>query len=126
MWRARPLTGVGPDNFRRLYAGYLGPKPLDERVRTNSLYVGVLAETGLLGGLALVSLLGALAQLAVSGLRARPRPPLEQTLEIVGSTAALAALLLYGLLDDLFHMTATATLFWILAGLLVASVRRPR
>jgi len=124
MWRARPLTGVGPDNFRRLYAGYLGPKPLDERVRTNNVYVGALAETGLLGGLALVSLLGALVQLAVSALRARR--PSKHALEVVGPTAALAALLLHGLLDDLFHMTATATLFWLLAGLLVGSVRKQR
>src|ERR1051326_8018089 len=38
MFRAHPLLGVGPDNFRHLYGAYLGLSEWDERVHANNLY----------------------------------------------------------------------------------------
>jgi O-antigen ligase/polysaccharide polymerase Wzy-like membrane protein len=59
MWRDRPWTGVGPDNFRRLYGRYTGRTFWDERVAANNLVLETGATTGLLGVLALAGTLGA-------------------------------------------------------------------
>jgi O-antigen ligase len=59
---ARPSwTGVGPDNFRRLYGRYAGRTFWDERVSANNLALETGATTGLLGVLALAGTLGARA-----------------------------------------------------------------
>jgi hypothetical protein len=123
LWRERPLTGVGPDNFRRLYAGVLGSRPIDERIRANNLYLGTLAELGLLGVAALAVVIGLLARRALPALRATG---VAERLAAVGPAAGLGALLLHGLVDDVFHANATAILFWVLAGLVAALGRAAR
>jgi hypothetical protein len=121
LWREHPLTGVGPDNFRRLYAGVLGSRPIDERIRANNLYLGTLVELGLLGFATLAVVISLLARRALPALRATG---VAERLAAVGPAVGLGALLLHGLVDDVFHANATAILFWVLAGL-VAAVGRP-
>ncbi|HVY40055.1 MAG TPA: O-antigen ligase family protein, partial [Polyangia bacterium] len=64
-FRTRPLLGVGPDNFRRVYAGYLpaagAGHEIDDRLHANSLYFETLADLGLLGAAAAAALILALA-----------------------------------------------------------------
>jgi hypothetical protein len=119
LFSANPLLGVGPDNFRRLYAVELGPRRLDDRVNANSLYVETLAGLGLAGIAALALLFAALARALVQGLRHAPTGLLA-----AGSGSALAAFALHGLVDSVLHATSLFGLFWVHAGLL-AGLSRP-
>lgn len=61
MWRQHPMTGVGSDNFRRLYGPWAGRPFWDARVYSNNLFLETAATTGALGLLALVATLAAAA-----------------------------------------------------------------
>jgi len=113
MWRAHPLFGVGPDNFRHLYGAYLGLPQSDTRIHANSLYVETLADTGLAGALALIALIVT----SITGARRAWRVmPGMQRLLVLGLLAALATFLAHGAVDYFFEFTPTATLFWLCAG----------
>jgi O-antigen ligase len=115
MWRERPLLGVGPDNFRRLYGPYLGPRALDDRVNANSLYVETLADLGLVGAASLALLFVALAHGAVRAWRSDRAP---ERMVVIASGAALVAFALHGIVDNVLPATPLYGLFWIHAGLL--------
>jgi O-antigen ligase len=118
LWRERPLLGVGPDNFRRLYARVLGPHPLNDRIRANSLYVEVLADTGALGLASLLAFIAAMVRVAARESRTDPDP--ESRRWRLAATAGLAAFLVHGLVDEFLAFTPTLGLFWLLAGCAVA------
>ncbi|HXJ19712.1 MAG TPA: O-antigen ligase family protein [Polyangia bacterium] len=117
-FRARPLLGVGPDNFRHVYAGYLRLPAADERMHANNLYFETLADLGIAGLCALAALILALARAArrVTAVRDEPLP--------YGVALALGAFLLHGALDYFFEFTPTYAMFWLLAGALVALDRQ--
>jgi hypothetical protein len=115
MWRERPVLGVGPDGFRQLYGGYLGPRTLDARVNANSLYVETLADLGLVGAIALSLVFIALAREASRGCRKLSGAGRGL---VLGSTAALLAFALHGVVDSVSAFTSLHGLFWIHAGLL--------
>lgn len=117
MWRDRPLVGVGPDGFRRLYAGYLGARALDDRVTANNLYVETLADLGSAGGLALAWLA---CSLALAARRAWVAGCREERVLTIGLAAGLASFFVHGLVDCFLAFTSTGALFWLLAGLLAA------
>ncbi len=48
MFAAHPIAGVGPDNFRLVYGGYLGLANTDQRTHSNNMYIEMLAGGGLL------------------------------------------------------------------------------
>jgi O-antigen ligase len=120
-WRAHPLLGIGPDNFRHLSGQFLGRAHTeDERMHANSLYFETLADLGLVGLLAfgvLVAALGGSARRAVAAPGSR--------ILALGVAAGLATYLLHGLLDYFLEFTPTYALFWLLAGMLVAMDRSP-
>ncbi|HET8646328.1 MAG TPA: O-antigen ligase family protein, partial [Vicinamibacteria bacterium] len=113
MWRARPWTGVGPDNFRRLYGQFTGRAFWDERVTANNLLLETAAGSGLFGLLALAGTLAA-------GLGAAAR--------LAGSAAAdersdgrvlaglLAAMVAHGAVDYLLGFTGQYLLLAFLLG----------
>jgi hypothetical protein len=113
-WRAHPLLGIGPDNFRHLSPQFLG-RASDERLHANSLYFETLADLGCAGLLAFAVLIGALAGAA----RRAAAAPSNRVLAL-GVAAALATYLLHGLLDYFLEFTPTYALFWLLAGMIVA------
>lgn len=123
MWRERPLLGVGPDNFRRLYGAHLGPRTLDDRVNANSLYLETLANLGLVGAASLVLLFVAMAQVALRAWRSEHGP---ERLVVVASGAALVAFALHGMVDSVLPATPLYGLFWIHAGLLAGLSRGGR
>ena len=60
MFRDHPIFGVGPGNYSRHYLSYSEQIGLDPRLaarEAHSLYLGSLAETGIIGGCALVVVL---------------------------------------------------------------------
>jgi O-antigen ligase len=113
-----PLLGVGPDNFRHVYGRYIGQPNADERFHANSLYIETLADMGLVGLFALAALVIGLARAAYRAL-VRTADARERTL-ILGVAAALGAFFLHGTLDYFLEFTPTYTLFWLVAGTLVA------
>jgi hypothetical protein len=119
-WRAHPLLGLGPDNFRHLSPQFLGRERTDERMHANSLYFETLADLGLVGVLALAALVAAL----VGSARRAIAAPASRVVAL-GVAAALATYLLHGLLDYFLEFTPTYALFWLLAGMMVAMDTRP-
>jgi O-antigen ligase len=113
LWRDHLLLGIGPDNFRRLYATRLGSIPLDPRVNANSAYIETLADLGIAGALALAGLALALG----SALRRTWREVGDAERPLVaGIAAGLAAFAVHGLVDCFWAFTPTANVFWILVG----------
>jgi O-antigen ligase len=113
-----PLLGIGPDNFRRAYGGYLGRAQTDERLHANNFYVEVLATLGLAGLGALVLMVVALARTA-----RRAAAHTANRVLVLGLGAALVAYLVHGTLDYFLEFTPTYALLWLLAGALVALER---
>ncbi|GBC85430.1 hypothetical protein HRbin11_01879 [bacterium HR11] len=132
LWRAalrmaaeRPLLGVGPDNFRRLYGRYLGMAEWDERVHANSLYLELLADLGLVGTAAFLWVIGAVAVRwvqAIGRLRRGATGPAGPMW--VGLGGSLLAFLLHGGVDYFLGFTPTYLLFWMVLGMTIRQVGR--
>ena len=113
LWRRHPVLGVGPDNFRHLYAAVIEPAPgvrlfLDERLHANSLYLETLADLGL-AGVAALALLG--RELARALWRGR-RDPLARAAAVGAVT-----FFVHGLVDTFGTFTPTLVLGWLLLAL---------
>jgi hypothetical protein len=117
-WRAHPLLGIGPDNFRHLSGQFLGRDRTDERMHANSLYFETLADLGMVGLLAFLAMVAAFGGAARRAVAA----PGSRILAL-GVAAGLATYLLHGLLDTFLGFTPTYALFWLLAGMMVAMDR---
>src|SRR6185436_1202358 len=113
LWRQRPLTGVGSDNFRWLYGRAAGQPFWDTRVFANNALLEAGATTGLLGAVALA---GTLITTAVAaGRRMRDPGP-------VGSLAAavfavVVGLAAHGVVDYVLAFTG----HYLLLGFVVGS-----
>jgi hypothetical protein len=106
LWRQRPLVGVGPDNFRRLYGRTLGVETADPRTHANNTLLEAAATTGVLGALALaVTLLGA--------LRAAARGTAPAAPALCGLGVVLAV---HGLVDYVLAFTGHALVLAFVAG----------
>lgn len=127
LWRAalrmaaeRPLLGVGPDNFRRLYGRYLGMAEWDERVHANSLYLELLADLGLAGTLAFFWVVGAVGVRWIRAMaQLRQRGAGSAGPMLVGLGGSLLAFLLHGGVDYFLGFTPIYLLFWMTLGLIV-------
>lgn len=61
MWQAEPITGIGSNNYKRVYAQYASRAEdpfIYHPTHSHHIYVEWLAETGLVGGLGLVAVVG--------------------------------------------------------------------
>ena len=115
MWRARPLFGIGPDNFRWTYGTLLGATNFNRTVTANSWYVETLVNTGLIGLGCLIALWLTLLRAAY---RARRDRSIGERVLLAGLIAALAAFAAHGVVDYFLPFTPTYGLFWLAAGLL--------
>ena len=128
MFLARPLTGVGPDNFRLVYGQYAGVERWDKAIHANSLYLEWLADTGILGLLTFLWFTWRLGREAWHHLRAdldsqHPSVILWRTALI----ASLVAWFVHGIFDYFYEFTPTYVAFWMLAALAIAPLEsRPR
>jgi putative inorganic carbon (hco3(-)) transporter len=113
MFRDYPVLGVGPGNYPLHYLDYSQQIGLDSRLaprEAHSLYLGTLAETGVVGGLALLTVLW----LALRGAwRARRRLAGPDGLLAEGIFVALVSFLVAGL----FLHAAYPRYLWIMVGL---------
>jgi len=118
MWRDRPWTGMGPDNFRRLYGRYSGRTFWDERVAANNLMLETGATTGLLGVLALA---GTLGTAGVAAARRSQAPAAEGRAEAAALLGLLAAVVSHGAVDYLLGFTGP----YLLVAFAVGSASSP-
>jgi hypothetical protein len=124
LWRARPILGIGPDNFRRRYGAVLSPSPAgqpyeDERIHANSLYFETLADLGVAG-------LAALAMLGLALVRlARDHAKAGRFLALACSVGA-GTFFVHGVLDYFMEFTPLFGLFWMLLGLAAAFAVPPQ
>lgn len=103
VWRARPLTGVGPGNF-------VAASPYFWKEPVHNIYLLMLSETGLLG---LASFLIFLLLCLKNALRTAVRFPLP--------LVVLAQVLFLGLFDHyLLTSSAGSLLFWLTLGFAVS------
>ena len=98
MARDRPLLGVGPDNFRLLYGRQFGLILWDTRIRSNNLYLELLAGSGLIGLAAFVVMMSTLRW------------------NTTAASIALGVFLTHGLVDVFLMTTPIYFAFWILLG----------
>jgi O-antigen ligase len=116
MWRERPLLGFGPDNFRKLHAGF-GGWPSDaapSRDSAHSAYLEAAASTGTLGLLTLVLTLVAGFARAGRALAAAVRP--EQRGAALALLGLLAAIATHATVDFLLSFTAQYVFFGFVIG----------
>lgn len=112
LWRQRPLTGVGPDNFRWLYGPAAGQQFWDTRVFANNALLEAAATTGVVGAVALAATLITAALAAGRSLRAPG---------VAGSTAAalfalVVGLAAHGTVDYVLAFTGHYLLFGFVVG----------
>ena len=122
MIASRPLLGVGPDNFRLLYGAQAKIDRPDVRVHTNNMYLELFVGAGVLGGLLFLWLLWRAARALARSLPAASGRHLVVSL---GTAAALAAVLIHGLVDSFLTFTPTYVLIWVTLGLAVRLAALP-
>lgn len=124
LWRAaglmlaqRPLTGVGPDNFRLRYGEFGGLPDADQRIHSNNMYVEIAAGGGLIAGLAFLWFCWRAAACSLGLVRAPLGSPPGREAVAAGSAAALAAVALHGLVDAFVSFTPVYVLIAVTLGL---------
>ncbi len=127
--RANPVLGVGPGNFELALPAYRNPERhrawkelMGERTNVayeaENEYLEFAAEGGLPGLAAMLWLLGALLWSGWQRLRHQPDPALRALTR--GCLAGLIATLVHSLFSFNLQDPASAALFWLFGGLVVA------
>ena len=120
MIAAHPLLGVGPDNFRLLYAGYADLPAADTRMHSNNMYIEVLAGGGLVAGLAFAWLLWTVATLLAAIIGSNRADTIALASGVIAGIVAIA---LHGLLDSFLEFAPTYILFAVTLGLAAVCAR---
>jgi hypothetical protein len=120
MWADRPLLGIGPDNFRLVYGQYLNLSNWDRRLHANNLYLELLAGWGLAGTLAFAGLIWVIARRWLRLWRSTTGAVAIWSLALGGS---FLAFFVHGFLDYFLEFVPLYLLFWMVAGLIVATER---
>jgi O-antigen ligase/polysaccharide polymerase Wzy-like membrane protein len=118
MVAARPLLGVGPDNFRLAYGRYAGLASVDPRTHSNNMYLEMLAGGGLLVGAAFAWLLWRAGRSAAASLRVSATGAAA-----VGVVAATLAIALHATVDSFLSFAPTYVLFSLTLGCAAACAR---
>ncbi|MHB0866575.1 MAG: O-antigen ligase family protein [Thermoleophilia bacterium] len=115
-WRAHPVLGLGPDQFRLRYFEYMPELPRDERVRTHNIFLEALTNTGIVGLAVMLLLLASTFwyQVRMVSDRSLGRPVRLVALALFVS---LLAYVIHGLLDCFLWQTGMAFMFFAQLGM---------
>jgi hypothetical protein len=110
LWKANPVLGVGPDNYRWTYGTVAGKAAFDTRVFSNNTFLEFAATLGALG---LAAFCATLVFAAGSGRR------LAQGAEVsLIALSILAAMTVHGLFDYVLAFTGHYLVFGLVVGVL--------
>lgn len=120
MLASHPWLGIGPDNFRLEYGREMGLPFADDRVHTNNMYLEAFVGSGIVGGLlflwmfwrVVTRLWSAWSELTAAALSV-----------FAGVSAAVAAILVHGLVDSFLTFTPTYLMLWLTLALAMAIAR---
>lgn len=115
-FKAKPILGLGPDQFRHRYPEYLPGVEPDENVRTHNIVLEAAVNTGLIGLAAMLFLLLSAAWTVFRLVRERSLGRGARLVSL-GLAAALAAYASHGMTDYLLWQTGMAFLFFTILGL---------
>lgn len=115
-WKANPILGVGPDQYRKRYNEYMPELQHDEKVRTHNIYLESLATTGVVGLAAMLYLLF-MAFLVQFRLVRNRGQKLGARLVSLALLIASVAYVTHGMLDCFLWQTGVALLFFTFLGL---------
>jgi O-antigen ligase len=104
--REHPVFGAGLDNFRLLHGKQFGLNRWNTLIRSNSLYLELLAGSGLVGLAAFCGMMAAARWTASA------------------ASIALGVFLIHGLVDVFLMTTPVYFAFWILLGLTGDGIKR--
>lgn len=129
IFRDHPITGVGLQDFAKVYERYKSPDAHERAGHLHSVWFHVAATMGVIGLVALVALIVGLFRAAGLGMRARLRdraPPPERRTWIstaiqLGVVAGLAGFLVAGLFEWNFGDEELLDLLYSLVGLAYAT-----
>jgi O-antigen ligase len=113
MFGRAPLLGVGPGNFRWLFASYSGLPTDNLGIHAHNQYLESLADTGGLGLLSFIALLIGVMRVGVDQVR---HPDADWPWR-AALLASLAAWLVHAILDDFERFWPTSVAFWLIVGL---------
>lgn len=115
-FKANPVLGLGPDQYRHRYPEYLPGVEPDENVRTHNIILEAAVNTGVIGLAAMLFLLATAAWWQFSLVRDRAMK-YGARLVSLGLVAALVAYAIHGLTDYLLWQTGMAFMFFTVLGL---------
>jgi O-antigen ligase/polysaccharide polymerase Wzy-like membrane protein len=120
MFAARPLLGVGPDNFRLVYGTYAGLPSADPRTHSNNMYLEMFAGGGVVVGVAFLWLFwraaGSFARLARGGAA-------QDIALALGIAAAGLAIAVHAAVDSFLSFAPIYVMFSLTLGCAVACAR---
>ena len=114
MVHARPLLGVGPDNYRFRFVDYSGIDLSHAGIHAHNQLLEAAADSGLPGAAALVALWLCIGWTARERLRRASTATWPWRAALA---AALVAWLLHALVDDFDRFWPTSVGFWLCVGL---------
>jgi hypothetical protein len=110
----RPLSGVGPDNFRHVYGAYAGLAGWDHRVHANNMYLEALADAGVAGLVAMLWFVAAGGWALWRRWRLDAGAADESHGPLIAAWGAMCG---HGLVDSFLTFTPTYVVFALLTGL---------
>jgi hypothetical protein len=130
LWRAaariiaaHPFLGIGPDNFRLAYGGYVGLPSADPRTHSNNMYLEMVAGGGLVVGAAFFWLLWRAAGCFARGVELTASRGVPNAALALGLAAAALAIALHATVDSFLAFAPTYVLFSLTLGCAVACSR---
>ena len=117
MFRDHPLTGVGLQDLKPIYARYKSPLAHEPAGHLHNDYVHIAATMGLVGLAAFAVLVASLFRCTTRGLRLRPPAGDVATALRLGMTAALVGFLVAGLFEWNFGDEELLYMLYTLIGL---------
>lgn len=113
MWRAHPVTGAGPDNYRWLHGAYGGWLTWSVLSRADSAYLEIAATTGTIG---LASYLATLVLTAAHALRGLRRSSPEERPIPAAVLAWVTGIAVHGVVDHSLPFTGHYLFFAFVVG----------
>lgn len=115
-WKANPILGLGPDQFRTHYFDYMPELQRDEKVRTHNILLEQAATTGIVGLAVMIYLLIQTVWTQFNLVRKRDWSTSFRLVALALSMATIAYLF-HGVLDYFLGQTGIALLFFSYLGM---------